>query len=54
MTAMAIGRDVDPGAVKVSKAVKDGSLLRWTAETPFGHYACSASEGHTSARCSRT
>lgn len=52
-SAEAIGNDLNYGSVKVSKAVRDGDTIRWTADTPIGKYACSQLAGRQHATCAR-
>jgi hypothetical protein len=50
-TAAAVGNDLNLREIKVSKAVKDGDIVRWTADTAIGRYSCSQMVGRVHATC---
>ena len=50
-SAEAIGQDLDPRGIKVSKVEKEGDTIRWTADTAVGRYSCSAMKGKVHATC---
>ena len=51
-SAQAIGSDLNPRTIKVSKAKAKGTTVRWTAKVADGRqYACSQEKGHLSASC---